>query len=43
VHGTLAELPDLLDGDRLDGPTLVLIGSVVSLSQIVQEAGRLAA
>jgi uroporphyrin-III C-methyltransferase / precorrin-2 dehydrogenase / sirohydrochlorin ferrochelatase len=43
LHGTLAELPDLLDGNRLDGPTLVLIGSVVSLSQVVQEAGRLAA
>ncbi|MFL5254177.1 MAG: uroporphyrinogen-III C-methyltransferase [Rhodopila sp.] len=43
VQGTLAELPDLLEDRRLDGPTLVLIGSVVSLSQTLQEAARLAA
>jgi uroporphyrin-III C-methyltransferase len=43
VQGTLAELPDLLEDRRLDGPTLVLIGSVVSLSQTLQEAAQLAA
>jgi uroporphyrin-III C-methyltransferase / precorrin-2 dehydrogenase / sirohydrochlorin ferrochelatase len=43
VHGTLADLPDLLEDNRLDGPTLVLIGTVVSLSQSLQEAARLAA
>jgi siroheme synthase len=43
VHGTLADLPDLLEGSRLDGPTLVLIGTVVSLSHSLQEAVRLAA
>jgi uroporphyrin-III C-methyltransferase len=43
VHGTLADLPDLLEDNRLDGPTLVLIGTVVSLSRALQEAARLAA
>lgn len=43
VHGTLTDLPDLLEDNRLDGPTLVLIGTVVSLSRALQEAARLAA
>jgi uroporphyrin-III C-methyltransferase len=43
VHGTLANLPDLLEDNRLDGPTLVLIGTVVGLSHALQEAARLAA
>ncbi|WP_146101680.1 SAM-dependent methyltransferase [Rhodopila globiformis] len=43
VHGTLAELPDLLDASRLAGPNVVLIGSVVSLSHVAQEAAHLAA
>jgi uroporphyrin-III C-methyltransferase / precorrin-2 dehydrogenase / sirohydrochlorin ferrochelatase len=43
VHGTLADLPDLLEDSRFDGPTLVLIGTVVSLTHSLQEAARLAA
>jgi assimilatory nitrate reductase catalytic subunit len=39
----LVGLPDLLEDRRLDGPTLVLIGTVVSLSHSLQEAARLAA
>jgi uroporphyrin-III C-methyltransferase len=43
MHGTLTTLPDLLDADRPDGPTLVLIGEVVSLSRAIGDAARLAA
>jgi uroporphyrin-III C-methyltransferase len=43
LHGTLATLPDLLDADRPDGPTLVLIGAVVAMSRVVQQDARLAA
>lgn len=43
LHGTLATLADLLDANRPDGPTLVLIGAVVALSRALQEAARLAA
>jgi uroporphyrin-III C-methyltransferase len=32
IHGTLATLPDLLDANSPDGPTLILIGAVVALS-----------
>jgi uroporphyrin-III C-methyltransferase len=34
--GTLATLPDLLETDRPDGPTMVLIGAVVALSRAIQ-------
>lgn len=43
VHGTLATLPDMLEDGMLNGPTLVLIGTVVSMSWVVREAARLAA
>jgi uroporphyrin-III C-methyltransferase len=43
LHGTLASLPDLLDADRPDGPTLILIGAVVAMSRVIQEDTRLAA
>ena len=43
LHGTLATLADRLEAQRLDGPTLVLIGSVVALSRAVQEGLRRAA
>jgi uroporphyrin-III C-methyltransferase len=43
LHGTLATLPDLLDADRPDGPTLVLIGAVVALSRVLQNDIALAA
>ncbi|MDR3532270.1 MAG: uroporphyrinogen-III C-methyltransferase [Rhodopila sp.] len=42
-HGTLGTLPDLLDASRPDGPTLVLIGTVVALARTIQETARLAA
>jgi uroporphyrin-III C-methyltransferase len=41
--GTLASLPDLLKANRPDGPTLVLIGSVVALARTTAENVRLAA
>ncbi len=43
IHATLATLPDLLEAARPDGPTLVLIGAVVALSWVIQQAARLAA
>lgn len=43
LHATLATLADLLDAHNPVGPTLVLIGSVVSLSRKLQEPARLAA
>lgn len=43
IQGTLATLPDLLEANRPDGPTLVLIGSVVALSRVVQDELRRAA
>jgi uroporphyrin-III C-methyltransferase len=43
LHGTLETLPDLLDAHPTDGPVLVLIGAVVALSWVVQEAAGLAA
>lgn len=42
-RGTLATLPSLLEARRFNGPTLVLIGAVVSLSHAAQEAARLTA
>ena len=33
LHGTLATLPDLLEANRPEGPTLMLIGAVVALSR----------
>jgi uroporphyrin-III C-methyltransferase len=43
LHGTLGNLADLLDANRSDGPTLVLIGEVVALSRVIQDAIHLAA
>jgi uroporphyrin-III C-methyltransferase / precorrin-2 dehydrogenase / sirohydrochlorin ferrochelatase len=43
VHGTLASLPDLLATSRPEGPTLVLIGTVVGFSHVLRDATRLAA
>jgi uroporphyrin-III C-methyltransferase len=43
LHATLATLADILDAHNPTGPTLVLIGSVVSLSRKLQEPARLAA
>jgi len=43
LFGTLASLPALLAERRLDGPALVLIGTVVALAATVREAARLAA
>ena len=43
LHGTLATLPDLLEADRHDGPTMVLIGAVVALSRAMQVNVALAA
>ena len=43
IHGTLATLADCLDAERSEGPTLVLIGSVVAMSRIMLEGARLAA
>ena len=43
VHATLATLADRLDAHNPDGPTMVLIGSVVALSRALQEPARLAA
>lgn len=43
VHGTLAGLADLLAGRGPQGPTLVLIGTVVALSRVMQEGVRLVA
>ena len=37
LHGTLESLPGLLEAQRADGPTLVLIGSVVGLARVVRE------
>jgi uroporphyrin-III C-methyltransferase len=43
LHAALADLADLLDVHRDPGPTLVLIGTVVALSHVVQRQARLAA
>jgi siroheme synthase len=43
LHGTLASLPDLLEANRPDGPTLVLIGAVVAFSWVIREGLRFAA
>jgi precorrin-4 methylase len=43
IHATLATLADLLEADRPDGTTLVLIGAVVALSRPVEKRTRLAA
>jgi uroporphyrin-III C-methyltransferase len=43
LHGTLASLADLLDARRFEGPTLVLIGSVVAMSRVGREDLRLVA
>jgi uroporphyrin-III C-methyltransferase len=43
LHGTLANLADLLDAHRPDGPMLVLIGAVVAMSRVIQDDTRLAA
>lgn len=43
LHGTLESLPDLLDANPANGPTLVLIGAVVALSCVVRDAAILAA
>jgi uroporphyrin-III C-methyltransferase len=43
LHGTLATLPDLLDADRPEGPTLILIGAVVAMAQTLQQEQRRAA
>jgi uroporphyrin-III C-methyltransferase len=43
LFGTVASLPALLAERRLDGPALVLIGTVVSLADIPREPARLAA
>lgn len=43
IQGTLATLPGLLEGDRHDGPTMILIGAVVALSRIIQDELRQAA
>jgi uroporphyrin-III C-methyltransferase len=43
LHGNLGSLPDLLDADRPDGPTLVLIGAVVAMSKAIQATVRRAA
>lgn len=43
VLGTLATLADMLDVQRPDGPTLVLIGAVVALSLVIQQKASLAA
>ncbi len=43
LHGNLGSLADLLETNRLGGPTLVLIGSVVAMSQGLRQATRRAA
>jgi uroporphyrin-III C-methyltransferase len=43
VHGTLATLANLMEVNRPEGPTLVLIGAVVALSRDLREGSRLAA
>jgi siroheme synthase len=43
VHGTLATLADLMDAKRPEGPTLVLIGSVVALSRALPDNMRIVA
>ena len=35
LYGTLATLPDLLEANRPEGPTLMLIGAVVALSRSI--------
>ncbi|HBK05702.1 MAG TPA: hypothetical protein DDZ81_07530 [Acetobacteraceae bacterium] len=42
VHATLATLADQLDAHNPDGPTMVLIDTVVALSRVQQEPARLA-
>ena len=43
LHATLATLADRLDAHDPDGPTMVLIGSVVALSRVLQPPTRIAA
>ena len=43
VLGTLATLADLLEAERPDGPTLVLIGAVVAMSRAPAEEALQAA
>lgn len=43
VHGTLADLADRLDGMTREGPTLILIGQVVSLSRVIHHSMKRAA
>ncbi|HEY4173630.1 MAG TPA: uroporphyrinogen-III C-methyltransferase [Rhodopila sp.] len=43
LHGTLADLADQLDARRFEGPTLVLIGSVVAMARVRYEDLRLVA
>ena len=43
VHGTLGTLADLMEASRPDGPTLVMIGSVVAMSRVTQADVRLVA
>ncbi len=43
LYGTLSSLPGLLEANRPDGPTLVLIGAVVALARSLREGARLAA
>ena len=43
LHGTLATLADLLEDNRPDGPTMVLIGAVVALSRAIRVDISLAA
>ena len=43
LHGTLATLADLLEANRPDGPTMVLIGAVVALSRAIRVDISLAA
>jgi siroheme synthase len=42
IHATLATVADLLEADRPNGPTLVLIGAVVALSRAIEKPARLA-
>ena len=43
LHGTLATLADQLEAGHPDGPTLVLIGSVVAMARALQQDERRAA
>jgi uroporphyrin-III C-methyltransferase len=43
LRGTLASLANVLDANRFDGPTLVLIGAVVAMARVSQDDLRLVA